>query len=239
MSDQEEKVFCLGFSKTGTTSLEKALEILGYNVCKGHWNLKHNDYLLALWIHGDKKEILKLSEYWDAFADAPWGGTDLYKDLFERYPDAKFILTIRDTDEWYRSMIKNFTRFNQDLRTALESHHRNHRFGAAYFFKVRFGVDSLEKQEERMKRIFEEHNKQVEDFFREKASDRFLKLDLTQAKEWGSLCRFLDKPIPDEEFPHANPSHKNGKASKTASDQNASHDSLLKKGLRKIKGKFQ
>ena len=36
---EKKKVFGIGFSKTGTTSLENALTILGYNVCKGHWVL--------------------------------------------------------------------------------------------------------------------------------------------------------------------------------------------------------
>lgn len=34
-----DKVFGLGFSKTGTSTLESVFEILGYNVCRGHWCL--------------------------------------------------------------------------------------------------------------------------------------------------------------------------------------------------------
>jgi len=65
------KVFNLGFSKTGTTSIEHALEMLGLRVCKGHFASNYTNYLLALYIAGDTREIIKLSRYWDAFADGP------------------------------------------------------------------------------------------------------------------------------------------------------------------------
>ena len=63
-----EKIFGLGFSKTGTTSLEIALQKLGYNVCRGHWKNSHTFYLLALYIHRDYDEIFRIVNYWDAFA---------------------------------------------------------------------------------------------------------------------------------------------------------------------------
>ena len=61
-----KKVFCIGFQKTGTTSLGEALQILGYRVHAGHRSI----YKLYL-----RKEFSKLNQIikqFDAFADMPW-----------------------------------------------------------------------------------------------------------------------------------------------------------------------
>ena len=68
------KVFNLGFSKTGTTSIEQALSILGYRVAKGHWKYNYCFYLLALCVNRDYDEIIRFTHSFDAFCDAPWGG---------------------------------------------------------------------------------------------------------------------------------------------------------------------
>lgn len=68
------KVFNLGFSKTGTTSIERALQILGYRVAKGHWKYNYCFYLMSLCVHGDYEEIIRFTKAFDAFCDGPWGG---------------------------------------------------------------------------------------------------------------------------------------------------------------------
>ncbi len=197
------KVFGLGFSKTGTTSLENALEILGYSVCEGHWNLKYYDYLLALSIHKDYPEIHKMTRYWDAFADAPWGGTDLYKKLLKWYPDAKFILTVRDTDSWYNSLEAMLTRFDKNLSTALESWHLNGRYRSAYYFKTIFEINSLAGNKKRIKDCFEKHNEEVVQFFSDKGV-RLLLLNIIDKDGWEKLCPFLGVKQPKTNFPYLN-----------------------------------
>jgi hypothetical protein len=98
------KVFNVGFSKTGTTSFEFATKLLGYNTYHGDFRIPVSEYTIGMWIHRDYDELRRLSTYWDAFADAPWGGTDLYRQLVEWYPDAKFVLTVREPESWYRSL---------------------------------------------------------------------------------------------------------------------------------------
>lgn len=57
-----EKIFGVGFSKTGTTSLEAALTLLGYKVCKGHWNNNYSNYLAALYKHQDYAPLCQISQ---------------------------------------------------------------------------------------------------------------------------------------------------------------------------------
>ena len=79
------KVFCIGFHKTGTTSLELALKKLGYRVT-GSFGTKDPD--IAEKVH--EMAYAMVPEY-DAFEDNPW--PILYRELDERFPGSKFILT--------------------------------------------------------------------------------------------------------------------------------------------------
>ena len=102
-----DKIFCIGFPKTGTTSLEEALSLLGYNVCRGHYNNRHTNYLISLFYNKNFDEIDRIISYYDAFTDLPWGGTDFYIYLSNKYPKAKFIHSERNHEEWYGSLEKN------------------------------------------------------------------------------------------------------------------------------------
>ena len=71
-------VFGIGLSKTGTTSLARALNILQYNA--GHYVPSHRMH------------------YYDAVCDLPVPAR--YQHLDEQYPNSKFIYTIRDIESW-------------------------------------------------------------------------------------------------------------------------------------------
>jgi len=202
---ESKKIFGVGFSKTGTTSLEKALELLGYKVCRGHWKNPHTFYLLALYIHRDYDEIFRLVNYWDAFADGPWGGTDLYQELYRRFPESKFILTIRDAEAWYESFEKLITMFDLNLETAFDSYHANGMYGSAYFFKHIFKIDQLAGNREKIIAHYIDYNNRVIEFFSKKKAD-FTVFDMPKGDGWEKLCGFLGVPVPKAPFPHANKS---------------------------------
>lgn len=202
-----EKIFGVGFSKTGTTSLEAALTLLGYKVCKGHWNNNYSNYLAALYKHQDYAEILNLVPYWDAFADLPWGGGDLYKTLYQHYPNAHFILTKRDPKRWYKSLENMLTTFDKNLETALDSYHAQHKFGAVLYFKHIFGIETLAGNEQKIIDYYVQHNQAVIDFFTQHKA-RFMVFELTEGDRWDKLCPFLGKAIPKDPFPQANMAHK-------------------------------
>ena len=89
----DHRVFCIGDVKTGTSTLAKALSILGYRSIQ--------------WIQVSKPkngwiQYLKKSNF-DAFSDHPMYENGLYKELDKAFPDCKFILTIRDTKSWVKS----------------------------------------------------------------------------------------------------------------------------------------
>jgi len=82
------KIFGIGLSKTGTTTLTQALEILGYS---------------AVHFPRSFKEI----EFCDAATDAPVA--DIFTVLDAKFPGSKFIYTVRDREQWLRSCEKYYS----------------------------------------------------------------------------------------------------------------------------------
>ena len=96
------KVFCVGFQKTGTTSMEAALEILGYRTA----SIYGRDWPLARLQAEYVSHGLDLATRYDAVQDMPW--PLIYRELDAAFPGSKFILTWRDTDRWLASITGHF-----------------------------------------------------------------------------------------------------------------------------------
>lgn len=184
--NRRPKVFVLGFHKTGTTSLAKALQILGYRVC-GFVNPRPDQTPDAI----SKQELFEtrykplLNEY-DAFEDTPW--FIFYKELLELYPDAKFILTVRDTEKWYESVLKHFGGYDR------KSYHW-----------IYDGKGDPVGNKELYIQKFVAHNQDVVDYFNKKNKE-LLVMDLPKDFSWNILCSFLNCSKPFGKFPFANSS---------------------------------
>lgn len=181
------KIFCIGFHKTGTTSLALALEMLGYQVTGPNGvrdpNIAQNVYNLAE----------SLVKKYDAFQDNPW--PIIYKYLDEKYPNSKFILTVRDSKSWIKSQVRHFDRKETPMRNWI------------------YGVGCPKGNENIYLKRFERHNKEVIHYFRNRPND-LLVLDLAKGDGWEKLCSFLGAEIPNTPFPHANEAGDREKASR-------------------------
>lgn len=171
------KVFCIGFHKTGTTSLGAALETLGYRVTGPNGV---DDPEIANRVYEIAYELV---EKYDAFQANPW--PILYKELDANYPNSRFILTLRDSESWINSQVRHFGRKEAAMRHWI------------------YGVGCPEGNEDIYVKRFERHNQDVIDYFRDRPDD-FLVFDLRRGDGWGKLCSFLQVDIPNVPFPHAN-----------------------------------
>lgn len=97
--NQDEIIFGIGLSKTGTTSLASALDILGFKSVH-NWNLCVKSILKS-----DGPLISGKLLKFNAFLDQPW--PMLYKRAAREYPNAKFILTTRDVKKYASSRLKH------------------------------------------------------------------------------------------------------------------------------------
>ena len=183
----KSKVFVIGFHKTGTSSMGKALQALGYRVCG---SLKEG-------IELEKEKLLSKKTFdectygllnkYDAFQDTPW--FLFYKVLYDLYPEAKFILTKRDEDKWIKSVQTHFG------KSSFKYH--DYIYGSSDSFK-----DEIE-----YRNVYKKHNKDCEVFFSAKQK-KILVIDLEKdINKWDLLCDYLDISSPNLKFPYANKAH--------------------------------
>jgi hypothetical protein len=97
------KVFGIGFGKTGTTSLEMIFRTLGLRVP----NQQEQERLVVEQLHGGNfQPLIELVGQYDAFQDKPFSQGVAYAQVDALFPGSKFILTVRDPDEWFDSLCR-------------------------------------------------------------------------------------------------------------------------------------
>jgi len=100
-------VFVIGANKTGTNKNKKLKIKLGYTSI----NRQKSEGLLMVVANKEYDKLFNLIDSYKSSnvlaKDIPYNVHDIYEILENRYPNAKFILTIRDSESWFNS-IKNF-----------------------------------------------------------------------------------------------------------------------------------
>lgn len=179
-----QKVFGVGFHKTGTTSLGAALAALGYRTCDGAAAVReavgHPEMMRLLHAH-QLEPIMKVAERYDGFTDNPW--FILYRELDQRFPGSKFILTVRDEQRWLESAVRYFGESDSDLRVWI------------------YGSGRPAGNEPRWLERYRAHNAQVREYFRHRPGD-LLVVDWEQGSGWEDLGRFLGRAPLSQPFPH-------------------------------------
>jgi hypothetical protein len=177
------KVFGIGWAKTGTTTLGKCFEILGYNHQPQRLDLAAN------LTTGDLSEIMKIAERKDTFEDWPW--LLLFKEFDQAFPGSRFVLTQRTPERWiksYLNMLQNQGEASEELNEVR---------------KILYGLPFPEVTETQLVARYQQHNCDVMDYFRERPND-LLVVDWEKEDGWDRLCGFLNHEVPDMPFPHAN-----------------------------------
>ena len=168
------KIFGIGLNKTGTKTLAYYLK---------HWGFRHKTYDIEAFRSyraGHSEQLFSLIDDYDSFEDWPW--PLMFRELDARYPEARFILTLRRSPEiWYRSLcnmavrmgpLKDFERHIYGY--AMPQGHRDHHI-----------------------RFYTAHNRAVEEHFRDRP-EKLLRLCWEDGGDAARLAGFLglDVDIP-------------------------------------------
>jgi len=182
MGTNNHKIFGIGLSKTGTTSLAQALGILGY---------KTKDYPgIENYRAGDLSSVdLEVIDAYDALTDTPI--PSFYRELDAKYPGSKFILTVRDRDGWLKSCKKQFTERLAEKQT--EAHNQ--------LFMDLYGCTMFD--EKKFLSGYEKFVSGALEYFRDRPQD-LLVINVIGGEGWEKLCPFLGQPVPEIPFPKAN-----------------------------------
>ncbi len=109
------KVIGTGFGRTGTNSMQEALDILGLGPCHHMFEVTNNLVMKARWRafvkDGGQPDWEALFEGYSSCMD--WPSAYYWRALIEAYPDASVILTWRSADSWWRSFESTLLQFHR------------------------------------------------------------------------------------------------------------------------------
>jgi hypothetical protein len=171
-------IILLGFPKSGTTSFTFLFNKIGYK--SYHWTYRNDTDYIGNWIKKSKLKNEKLLSFlpqekkpialtqMDICLDEQncyWPQLVDYKLLYEQYPNALFILNMRDPDDILKSMKKwqnydkRILKYNPEL------------------FKGISGND-----DEKILKLIKKHFKEVIDFFHNNKKAKFIKYHIIYDK---------------------------------------------------------
>jgi hypothetical protein len=189
------KIVGAGLGRTGTKSMQTALNMLGFGPCHHMIEVFAHPESMALWIAAGAGQA-----DWDAIflnyrsmVDFP--GAAYWREIAAHYPDARVLLTLRDADAWFDST--QATIFAPDGMSLRDGPFAP--FFNSVFSRVVGTTRALIHDRAFMTDYFHRHTEAV------KAAIPAERLLIYNAGEgWDRLCKFLDVPVPTEPFPSEN-----------------------------------
>ncbi len=187
----QPKIFGIGLDRTGTTSLAAALNQLGIPTLHYAQDSKTQQELL-------KASRLTILEKYQGIIHET---SPFYQKLDALYPGSKFILTVREKEQWLKSVDRLFeansqrlTRLNQFERQNLELYHE-----LKYGLKLTHRLTTFDSTN--YWKAYQKHQNQVLEYFSDRLDD-LLMLHICAGEGWEKLCPFLGIDIPETAFPH-------------------------------------
>ena len=190
----------VGFGRTGTTSTKLALETLGIAPCHHMSVLVGNQALSQKWYDVAFKGKRNWDDVFAGFqATLDWPAVSYWRELAAHYPQAKLLLTVRDPESWYASMVKTvLPQMEKPLGREGSAMWLRRLTSIKLIRDGTFAARGLYDKEYTI-RCFEKHNAEVQEAF---GNDRLLVWQVRDG--WEPLCNFLGVPIPDKPFPRSN-----------------------------------
>jgi hypothetical protein len=185
------KVVGSGLGRTGTKSLQTALNILGLGPCHHMVEVFGHPESVPLWIEAGKGP-----PDWDAIftgyhAMVDYPGAHYWRQIAAHYPGAKVLHTVRDPDQWFDS--------TQATIFAPGGHLSRPGSLAEFFASFTGGFREHLHDRAYMTDYFRRHTEEVK---RTIPAARLLIYEAGQG--WEPLCRFFGVSIPDVPYPNEN-----------------------------------
>ncbi|KAI0149341.1 P-loop containing nucleoside triphosphate hydrolase protein [Pestalotiopsis sp. NC0098] len=209
------EVLGAGYSRTGTLSLQIALEkLLDGPVVHGATGLlTRPESWIKNWVlltrakaDGDRETSLKLlRENMAGYA----GGTDVpivcaVPELVELYPDVKVVLVTRDPEAWWRSFGNILDMSSAWYIPVLTAISPKLRWWTPFNVEWRRNASDLIRDAGGEPGVFGPQLIVAHEVMVRRAVPPEQLLVMQLSDGWEPLCKFLGKPVPDEPFPRVN-----------------------------------
>jgi len=190
------KVIGAGFGRTGTMSLKLALEQLGFDPCYHMMEVGKRPEHDPVWLAATRRETVDWDALFSGFSAAvDWPVAAFWREMAAYYPQAKFILTERDPQAWYRSIQATiFKSLNSPPAAPAQVHRQMTR---ELILERTFG--GRWDDEAHVIDTYLRHNQAVRDTL---PDSRLLVYQTGSG--WAPLTQFLDLPEPSTPYPMTN-----------------------------------
>jgi Sulfotransferase domain len=211
------EVIGAGLPRTATLTQKIALEMLGIGPCYHMVNMVSDLSGVQQWSDAADRKAdggqVAWSKIFAGFrAAVDWPGAFFYRDLMETYPDAKVLLSVRDSEAWARSMHQTIwgalagDTMLHDLavaRSRIEPEWRQFLTLMQYMWERSGLMDASQDSFDTsaLATAMERYNQQVRDCV---PPERLLVW--SPAQGWEPLCEFLGVPVPSAPLPRVNDS---------------------------------
>ena len=191
------RVVGAGLGRTGTNSLQLALQQLLDAPCYHMMEVVGHPEHLAVWQHAIAGKPVEWDSVFDGYAAAvDWPVAAFWRELSARYPDALVLLSVRDAKKWWKSASTTI------FETADRPRPDDPLFGELHdmvgsMFTQCFTPDW--RDEHAAKAAYEAHNAAVRAAI---PADRLVVWH--PGDGWEPICRALGTAVPSEPFPHVN-----------------------------------
>jgi hypothetical protein len=187
------KIVGSGLGRTGTKSMQTALNTLGFGPCHHMVEVFRRPDSMALWVEaarGRPDWDLIFKDY-QSMVDYP--GAHYWREIAAHYPDAKVLHTVRDPDKWFDST--QATIFSPERDRPVEGPQGE--FFASFMGPMRAHLHERAFMTEHFRRHTDEVVATI-------APERLLIYEVGEG--WDRLCAFLGVPVPDAPYPSENSS---------------------------------
>jgi hypothetical protein len=201
----ESKIFCVGFGKTGTTSLEAFFSSLGFQT----GDQAGGELLLQEWAVRNFTPIISLARSAQFFQDAPFNYPFTFQAMDMTFPNSKFILSVRDNSEqWYRSLTRFHTKIigKGTLPTVDDLGECLYRYKGWMLEAFRLAYDVSDEEpyaKEKVIRAYERHNDEVKRYFRYR-KESLLVVKVSDESAARQIMEFVGLQYRGEQMPHLN-----------------------------------
>jgi len=199
-----------GMARTGTTSLKRALELLGLGPCYHMDDVMASPRRIREWRaigRGAAPDWDRVFAGYRSVVD--WPAAAFWRELTSTYPEAKLVLTTRDPLTWYDSVRR--TVFQQVIDPPGGARTAVYRLLTTVSPNMRAFVQMMDAcvyqrlfdgrmaDRQHALAVFQRYAEEVQDAF---PPQRLLTFPLGDG--WENLCEFLGRPVPGSPFPHEN-----------------------------------
>ena len=188
-----------GFGRTGTLSLKSALEAIDLGPCHHMMEVFKNPGSEDDW----HQASLSNDVAWEGLlggyrSSVDWPSCSFWRELADFYPDAKVLLSVRDPERWYESVLETIYRVTVGMRRSEDASVRERvKMADALIFQGTF--EGRFEDRSFAIGVFERH---IEEVKKTIPAERLLVYEVKDG--WEPLCGFVGRSVPDFDFPHVN-----------------------------------